>query len=535
MKILLKVILITLLLGKIPFAQTLTETLVGEVTFVSSQNIYVKFENTEQINVGDTLYSKQANKFIPAVKIEYLSSSSVAGKNLLSTKIKIGSELIYSFATEVKPEYELVLVPILNDNIVEEQLNFDIKKTNSKSKSNNIQGRVSISSYGNFSSTKAVDYFRWRYTFSARSQNFNSSRFSFDSYISFNYRSTEWNYIKNNISDALKIYSLAVNYQVSNSWDLTLGRKINRNLTNIGAIDGLQIQGKLSDFTTGFVIGSRPDYINYTYNFNLFEYGGYIAHMGLTGYGLMQNSLAIFQQTNDFKTDRRFLYFQHSSNFIRPMNFFFTTEVDLFKKENGQPTSDFSLTGIYASLKYKPIKELGLTGSYDSRKNVVYYETYQNYADSLYEAATRQGFSFRANIRPINNLFFYLSYGSRSRTGDYKSSQNYSGNIAYSKLPFINGTLSASYNNWATSYLNGKILGFSYSGDLFSGVLFTTLSLRKINYEYLNGSPNLEQTIVSIDLNIRIVRKLSTAITYEGTFEQKVSYGRVYFNLTKRF
>jgi len=249
----------------------------------------------------------------------------------------------------------------------------------------------------------------------------------------------------------------------------------------------------------------------------------------------MQNSLAVFQQTNDFKTDRRFLYFQHYSNFIKPINLFFSTEVDLYKKENGVPSSTFSLTGMYVSLKYRPIRELSFSGSFDSRKNIIYYGTYQNYADSLYENATRQGFNFRINLRPWNNLYFRFSYGNRYRTGDLNSSENYGGNISYARVPLIIGTFSVSYNNLATSYISGNIVGLSYSRDIFSGILFTTLNFRKIFYEFMNSSPDLDQNIYTVDISWRIIRYLSASLAYEGTFEEEYSYGRVYFNLTKRF
>ncbi|NOX64559.1 MAG: hypothetical protein GXO85_01880 [Chlorobi bacterium] len=515
--------------------QTNLETIIeGKVTYLSSQNVYVKFDNTDKIKVGDTLFVKQKNDYLPAVKIEYLSSRSTAGKKLGDINLRVGDRLLYFYTpTALTHEPEIIAAPAISEQTIKNEVKIKSSKSRTR-KIGRVEGRVSLSSYSNFSSTKGIDFVRWRYTFAARSQNFNSSRLSFDSYISFNYRSTDWNYIKNNINDALKIYSLALGYDIGDNLNLTFGRKINRNITNIGAIDGLQLQGKFGKFTSGVIVGSRPDYKNYSFNSNLFEFGGFISHSDIAGYGVMQNSFALFQQTNDFKTDRRFFYFQHNSNFIKQINFFFSTEVDLYKKENGVSSSDFSLTGLYVSLRYKPIRKLSLSGSFDSRKNVIYYETYKNYADSLYENATRQGFNFRINLRPWNNLFFRFAYGFRTRTGDVKSSQNFSGSISYTRVPFIRGTVSLNYNNLATSYLNGNIFSLSYSRDLLSGILFATLNFRKVLYQFLNG-PDLDQNIVTLDVNWRIIRYLSASLAYEGTFETEFNYGRVYFNLTKRF
>ncbi|VAX15359.1 hypothetical protein MNBD_IGNAVI01-2753, partial [hydrothermal vent metagenome] len=523
----LNTILFTLVFISIVKTQTKLETMEGKITYLSSQNVYVKFDNVGNIKAGDTLFVKQKKGYLPAVKVEYLSSRSAAGKKLNNVNLKIGDRLLYFYAPTLKHEPEIIAVPAISEQVVKNETT----AKNSKSKSRKIgrvEGRVSLSSYSNVSSTNGVDFVRWRYTFAVSSQNFNSSRLSFDSYISFNYRSTEWNYIKNNINDALKIYSLSIGYDIGNNLNLIFGRNINRDISNIGAIDGLQLQGKFGKFTTGVIVGSRPDYKNYSFNFNLFEFGGFISHSDIAGYGVMQNSFALFQQTNDFKTDRRFFYFQHYSNFIKPVYLFFSTEVDLYKKVNGVSSSDFSLTGMYVSLRYRPMRKLSISGSFDSRKNVIYYETYQNYADSLYENATRQGFRFSMNLRPWNNLFFRFAYGFRTRTGDIRSSQNFSGSVSYTRVPFIRGTVGLNYNNLATSYLNGNIFGVSYSRDLLAGLLYATLNYRKVLYKFLNGAPILDQNIFTVDVNWRIMRYLSASLTYEGTFETVFSYGRVY-------
>ena len=50
----------------------------GKVTYKSSQNIYVQFENTEGILQGDTLYTKTKGKLHPAVLVNFISTKSCA-------------------------------------------------------------------------------------------------------------------------------------------------------------------------------------------------------------------------------------------------------------------------------------------------------------------------------------------------------------------------------------------------------------------------------------------------------------------------
>jgi len=81
------------------YSKTDSENIIsGSVSYISSQNIYVKFENTEGIEIGDTLFIKEKNKFIPAVKVDHKSSTSCAGTPFTDKKIEINSS-IYAFIT----------------------------------------------------------------------------------------------------------------------------------------------------------------------------------------------------------------------------------------------------------------------------------------------------------------------------------------------------------------------------------------------------------------------------------------------------
>jgi len=65
----------------------------GTVTYRSSQNIYVKFDNTSGIQIGDTLFIIDKSSFTPAVIIKFLSSRSVAGELIIEKELKIDDKL----------------------------------------------------------------------------------------------------------------------------------------------------------------------------------------------------------------------------------------------------------------------------------------------------------------------------------------------------------------------------------------------------------------------------------------------------------
>jgi hypothetical protein len=126
-------------------------------------------------------------------------------------------------------------------------------------------------------------------------------------------------------------------------------------ISNMGAVDGLQIGMKFKPVYLGLLAGSRPDYNDYSINFSLLQFGGYVYNEFSTKNGPVQSTLAFIEQTNAGKTDRRFVYLQHSNSLIRNINFFGTVEFDLYNKTKAtQDTSQVQDTTY--TYRIPPIK-----------------------------------------------------------------------------------------------------------------------------------------------------------------------------------
>ena len=341
--------------------------------------------------------------------------------------------------------------------------------------------------------------------------------------------------VKDNIGNALKVYSLSISYSMNEKTTLWLGRKINPNIANIGAIDGIQAQHYFGHFYTGLAVGSRPDFSTYGLNTSLFEVGAYFGHLKKTKIGQMQSSLAFFEQTNNFNTDRRFVYFQHSNSLIKNLRLFTSLEIDLFKIENEKAKTDFSLTGLYISANYRFSKKLSLATSYDSRKNVVYYETFKDYASNIAQEAARQGVRMRMNYHPINYLHIGVNAGTRFMKNDIRRTNTVNANTTWAKVPMINSSLTVSANLMQTSYLDGEIYSASLSKDFLKGKLNTLANYRHVNFRYLNSSSNLLQHIGELNFSWQHNKKLYLSVNFETTFQQSDTYTRIYFAARKRF
>jgi hypothetical protein len=330
------------------------------------------------------------------------------------------------------------------------------------------------------------------------------------------------------------VYDLAVKYDFNPRTLLWFGRHLNNKISNIGSIDGLQFETGVNEWSIGAAVGSRPDFNNMEYNFKLFEYGAYVNRADLLANGDMQNTLGYFEQTNDFKTDRRFLYFQHSNSAIQNTRIFLSTEVDLFKKEMGENKSDFSLTSLFTSVNIRPSDLFSIFLSYDARKNVIYYETFKTTLDSIIENETRQGFRTRLTLKPVRNLYFGADYGYRFRRGDLKPSNNYGGYLTYSQIPGIESSATVSFNRLSSSYTEGDIWAATLSRPIAFG-LDVMLGYRYTNYKFRTGIEELKQHSASINLNTYLLKPVLLNFTYEGIFEDTRTSGRFLANLTYRF
>jgi hypothetical protein len=516
--------------------QTVTENLSGKVSFVSSQNIYVKFKSTSGISVGDTLYIPSNEKLVPVLIVKNLSSTScvcsaITSENLPPDHLIIARAKISTARPSEKPVENIIKVAP-----VSEVSDMSAKSIYGKSeRKQKISGSISVNSYSDFSNTIADNSQRFRYTFSIDANNIADSKFSAESYISFRHKLGDWAEVQSNVFNALKIYNLAVKYDPDKTTQIILGRKINPKISSIGSIDGLQAEKTLGKFALGAIAGSRPDYQNYGFNFNLFQAGGYVALNTKSTNGYTQSSLAFMEQMNNWKTDRRFIYFQHSNTLIKNISLLTTFEVDLFKLVNEIPQSTFDLTGLYFSLRYRMTKSFSLTGSYDSRKNVMYYETYKTYLDQVLENEMRQSYRLQANLRITKDLMFGFQGSYRFLKSDKNDSKNIYSYLTYNQIPGLNMTATISGTYLETSYINGEILGLNLSKDMLQGKFQTSLGYRFVDYKLPESGIKIIQNIGEMNLSFMISRNLFFSMNYEGTFEKQDKYNRVYLQLRKRF
>ena len=536
-----------ILTGASLYGQNVDEFIKGNINYISSQNVYVQFANTGGIDIGDTLFSVKNDTYQPVLKVKNKSTISCIG-TVIGSYIPAKSNSVYA-----RKKVELTPIEILSQKskqgiaLNDQAINNSKKGKQSTGNGSSFSGRASISGFLNNTSDTTINS-TYRFNLSLNAHHIGNSNLSFESDLSLTNRNTFRTFVNlSSVADTMKlvnfsqtfndikIYNLSLKYDIGKTASVLFGRKINLNLANIGAIDGLQFENNGKYISFGAVVGSRPDLYTYAINPNLFQFGAFISHHLIDKSGIMQTSVAFFNQTNNMLTDRRFVYIQHTNSLMKNIDFFGSAEVDLFGLQNNLPVTTFNLTSAYLSLRWSALHNLSMSVSYDARKNVYYYETYKNYVDSLLDKETRQGYRFLINYQPFSHLSWGGTAGYRLATATSGQSLNGYSYLTFSQLPLIEASITIDATALKTTYMNGTIYGASLSRDFFNGKFNVDLSYQKVNYVFATTTQLLEDN-ADINLSWRITRKLFLSMDLEASKDTNSNLqGRLFFNITQRF
>ena len=515
------------------YAQDSQRTMEGTVSFITSNNVYVKFSDTEAIVIGSTLLFKNSD----CLKVTEKSSTSVVCVVLNDCQISKGDTVQYTFteANENNSETE-----VIEDN-VDKTIPAEVQPTeNEYTKtpsvySEYIRGRVTAASYNNLSNLRE-DRHRLQTRFSLTANHINDGKFSIESYLAYrNNISVPENY--RGRTSIFNIYNLNATYDATESFSINLGRRINPKASTFGANDGLQLEKYFGNFYIGAVGGFRPDFFDYGFNTNLLQYGGYTGIETKTKNFYSTTTLGAMEQTNDGATDRRYVFFQHNSTIASNLNLFVSAELDIYSPPNDSIASSGSrLTNLYLSARYRFGRAANVMVSYDSRKQIIYYETFQSRIERLLdEDLARQGIRLRINVRPTKIVWLGASYSNRFQRDDQNASDNIYGYATLTKIPKLNGRLNVSYNINSSRYLKSNVLSVRHSRDVVKNKLNANFYFRMADYDFENQDVEYIQNYYGIGLGWRISRTWQLNFSGEYSTINDENNMRFYTQLTKRF
>ena len=526
----------------------------GNISFITSRNVYVKFISTEAIEKGDTLYIQNEDKFTPCLIVDNKSSSSCVCTRIGECDPQKGAA-IFSLSQRISPKEEKENITRREnedaetaeptDNAIDdtdglprpEEEAGEVQKDERTGRfEEDINGRISIATYSNLSD-RYSNFHRVMSRVSLNARNIGNTGWSFEGYANYRYNmKLPQEGGEREIEDRTRIFNLAVTYDVDSSMWITFGRKINRRASSLGAIDGLQTEKHFGNFFTGAIVGFRPDLFEYDLNTNLFEYGLYggIEYVKRAFRG--STTLGLLEQQNSGNVDRRYLYAQHNSSIGRDLYFFGSAELDLYSMVEEKSSVDPRLTNLFVSLRYKFSRKLDLTVSYDSRKQVIFFETLRTEVERLLEDdEARQGIRVRLNFRPIRLVSTGVSYSKRFQTSQQNPSDNINGFISLSTVPGIGGRFAIHGNVNRSSYLLSKITSLRYSRTIIRRKMSGDLYFRLVNYDYVSSEVKLQQKYYGASLSYRLGKSWSLNVLYELSDQPTAQNQRVNTRIIKRF
>lgn len=503
-------------------AQTPTQ-LEGSVSFITASSIYVKFTTTQDIEEGDTLFVFVAEKLAPALIVKQKSSISCVTNpigNLSFEKEQKVFHLKRNLVNEKVLEEEISepstpIIPIVEEPVSSISEPDSILQNTTLTFKEKISGRITAASFSTFSKDDLRHRFRHTIAFNAR--HINNSGLSFELFTNYFHGNGYRLQPGSNLFDQLKLNTLAVSYATQKSWNFVVGRRVNPHMSNIGVIDGAQVEWKRDKIAVGVIAGSRPDFQTYGFNTDLAEAGVYLALTSTPSQLYRATTIGIIDQRNKWITDRRYVYLQHAQQLTKTINVFFSSELDLYEKKNEIAKDVVKLTGFYGTIRFRPVNKFNIAVSYDQRRNVVFFETFKNQIDQLIDEETRQGLRLNSFYRVTKKIQISAAANWRFQKSNVNVSKNYNCNLSYNSLPYINGNISASVNLLETGYLKNTMIAGRYNRGFFKNKMNWEIYYRVVNYQYKNFDTKIKQNIIGSSLSFIFSRKINFQVYYEGT------------------
>jgi hypothetical protein len=83
--------------------------------------------------------------------------------------------------------------------------------------------------------------------------------------------------------------------------------------------------------------------------------------------------------------------------------------------------------------------------------------------------------------------------------------------------------------------MNGVVSGANISHGFFADKLIADLGYKYVNYNMPESSTKINQNMAELNLSMPVSKNLYISAYYEGTFEKKDKYNRIFLQVRIRF
>ncbi len=439
---------------------------VARITYLAVEGIYINAGSEVGLAVNDTITITRNGKKLGLAVVSNISTKSAAcnlisGGNLIRVKdnVSFGGKPI-SLGTKTEVETTLT-TPSKKNN----------RKPKQKQRTNNrLKGNISFQNYYQQDMTGAkLSSYQPSVRTSIRIEDL------FDQGITFRFRhrtrlyhrSREYTSWGNANEFNHKVYEMAItsgNGPDSPHWGA--GRIRASYVRGLGQLDGLYFVKPLNTYyKVGIVAGVVPDAYNTEIRINRRKVGLFVSwDKGEYESGHISMTAALSTSYEKDIVDREFFYWQGSYVRGTMIRLYQSMELDINRSWRFDAGGKrLSITNLFSTVNFSPIRQVGIYFSYDERKNIRYFE-YRNLQDEIFDDAVHRGFKVGIQIRPSNRISFNGNYGLRRRDGGISHNNKFvTGNLRISRFPFPSQSV---------------MLRMSYMETMFSSIYAPAVTMR---------------------------------------------------------
>lgn len=359
----------------------------GIVSYQTGMNTYVKFEQTSQIEIGDTLYFSST----PCLSVQAKSSTSCVCLAINGCNLKLGDTLMYSYLVE---SIELDL----KTNLKNTDTTYELINPRKDSILNNepiASGSFSVSSLFQQTTQSEANRISLRQIIRFNTLNY-FSLFNQPSTLNLNgnfqhyYSNFPSNYPK---LGRLNIYQACIELQPNLNTRLSIGRSIQTNgLSTLGIFDALRFQYQPQRWQLESVIGFLPHWGTFGVNLTQQVLGMSAIYANSNNQKYFQIGVGTYLQLKHGEFDRLTTASQGAINY-RKIQGYYSSDLDFGH-------NSVRLNNLFTSIQWMANKKWQFFLSYDARQNFILWNSYnQSLIDDLLDNAIQHGLRLRVQCR----------------------------------------------------------------------------------------------------------------------------------------
>jgi len=468
------------------FSALFGQTKTFGVKYVSADHVYLQGGKKDSLRVGDVLKVLRGRREIGTVRVEYVSAHSAScGITDKKADFKAGDQArLMQRAEQRKTIQARATTPRRRVNNTAETVT---KSPAIKSKTR-VRGYVSLQYYYfHDTSQQRFDFsqptLRFRLSVTRLWQRHFNLEIRFRS--RYNQRQRRINGIVPRSEWQNRLYTFTFSYDAPQAiWNFRIGRIISNAFSGVGYIDGTLVKARLGAFWhAGVFAGTQPDGRTSAFRTEVQKYGGFVRFLqGNFAGNRLEVLWAGVGEYHGSAISREFTYLQTSYYHGRRFSLYQNIELDINRGWRRQRSGQaLSLSGLYCNASYHYSPEISASLSYDNRKNYYTYEI-RSLADSLFDAAFRQGLRLSVFTRVSRNYRIALNLGLREKSTDVRYSYSYGLRVtrrnffgAANRMAFrFNGfdnVFASGYNpnlTFTRHFSNGHFVSLAYNGYMYA-------------------------------------------------------------------